>query len=237
MKVALNNKEMPPHPSDAAPLPVEPYWLQSGHWPQQGEHILAHYDDSSVVVYQAYRPAIARYAIAHGKLGGPHFSFSRMSWIKPNFLWMMYRSGWGTKEGQEMTLGLRVRRAFFEALLASAVPSSFDARRDGDRAAWQAAVTASDVRLQWDPDHAPDGDRLARRAVQLGLRGQALQALAGPELLEVIDLSDFVAAQRAFAQGCDTRLRTPVERVFVPAVSRSPAPESPRRANADTTRS
>jgi len=28
-----------------------------------------------------------------------------MSWIKPNFLWMMYRCGWGTKEGQQVTLG------------------------------------------------------------------------------------------------------------------------------------
>lgn len=208
---------MPPVPCGASPLPVEPYWIQSRHWPQQGEHILAHYDASSVVVYQAYRPAIAHYAIAHGHLGGPHFSFSRMSWIKPNFLWMMYRSGWGTKEGQELTLGLRVRRSFFDTLLASAVPSSFDPRRDRDRAAWQAAVAASDVRLQWDPDHAPDGERLARRAVQLGLRGEALRALAGPELLEVIDLSDFVAAQRPFAQGHDTRLLTPTEQVLVPA--------------------
>ena len=116
-----------------------------------------------------------------------------------------------------MTLGLRVRRSFFDALLASAVPSSFDPRRDRDRVAWQAAVAASDVRLQWDPDHAPDGERLARRAVQLGLRGEALRALAGPELLEVIDLSDFVAAQRPFAQGQDTRLLTPTEQVLVPA--------------------
>ncbi|WP_216092858.1 DUF4291 family protein [Candidatus Marithrix sp. Canyon 246] len=24
-----------------------------------------------------------------------------MTWIKTNFLWMMYRSEWGTKQGQE----------------------------------------------------------------------------------------------------------------------------------------
>src|SRR4051794_29690087 len=46
-----------------------------------------------------------------------------MSWVKPNFLWMMYRSGWGAKEGQEVTLALRLRRQFFDALLAQAVPS------------------------------------------------------------------------------------------------------------------
>ncbi len=28
----------------------------------------------------------------------------------------------------------------------------------------------SDVRLQWDPDHKPDGSKETRRAIQLGLR-------------------------------------------------------------------
>jgi hypothetical protein len=27
-----------------------------------------------------------------------------MSWIKPNFLWMMYCSGWGTKQRQRIIL-------------------------------------------------------------------------------------------------------------------------------------
>jgi len=25
---------------------------------------------------------------------------NRMTWIKPNFLWMMYRSGWASKKNQ-----------------------------------------------------------------------------------------------------------------------------------------
>ena len=86
--------------------------------------ILAHHDTESIVVYQAYRPAIARHALAHGAFGGAEFSFARMSWIKPNFLWMMYRCGWATKEGQEVVLGLRIRRAFFDRILNLAVPMS-----------------------------------------------------------------------------------------------------------------
>jgi hypothetical protein len=86
--------------------------------------VLAQFDDESIVVYQAYRPSIGHYAIKNGRLGGPDFSFQRMSWVKPNFLWMMYRSGWGTKQGQEVTLGLRIRRTFFDRLLAEAVPST-----------------------------------------------------------------------------------------------------------------
>lgn len=197
-------------------LPTAPYQLQAAAWPQAGEHVLAHYDDESVVVYQAYRPSIGRFAIEHGYLAGPDFSLSRMSWVKPNFLWMMYRSGWGTKEGQEITLGLRVRRAFFDSLLEAAVPSSFDASRFASREAWQAAVADSEVRLQWDPDHAPSGARLERRAVQLGLRGQTLEAFARKELLEVIDLTGFVASQRAHARDDAAALLTPLERVYLP---------------------
>lgn len=200
-------------------LPTALYREQAQAWPSEGQHILAHHDDSTVIVYQAYRPAIGLWAAEHGRLDGPHFSLNRMSWIKPNFLWMMYRSGWGTKEGQEVTLGLRIRRTFFDQLLRDAVPSGFDDARHASREAWQAAVESSDVRLQWDPDHAPDGRRLARRAVQLGLRGQTLARFAHEELLEVIDLSAFVEAQRSFAVGDHAELLTPIERVYQPTLS------------------
>ena len=30
-----------------------------------------------------------------------------------------------------------------------------------------------EVRLQWDPDHTPDGCKEKRRAIQLGLKGKA----------------------------------------------------------------
>jgi hypothetical protein len=107
-------------------LRTELYLEQAKRWPRQGCHILAHFDEQSIIVYQAYRPSIARFVSEHGQFGGD-FSFSRMSWIKPNFLWMIYRSGWGTKEGQEMTLGLRLRRPFFDSLLAQAVHSTYRA--------------------------------------------------------------------------------------------------------------
>ena len=79
-------------------LRVEPYISQASQWPPEGHYILAQYDEEAVVVYQAYRPAIGQYAAEHGCFGG-RFKLSRMSWIKPKFLWMMYRSGWGQKEG------------------------------------------------------------------------------------------------------------------------------------------
>src|ERR1700676_2376123 len=97
-------------------IPTELHAVQAGRWPQAGRHILAHFDDDAVVVYQAYRPAIGHFAAEHGYFGGD-FSYSRMSWIKPNFLWMMFRSGWGTKTDQEMRLGLGLPRSVFDAEL------------------------------------------------------------------------------------------------------------------------
>lgn len=198
-------------------LATEPYLQQVEAWPRTGRHILAQFDDDAVVVYQAYRPSIGRAAVADGRLGGGGFSLGRMSWIKPNFLWMAYRSGWGTKPDQEVTLALRLRRDAFDRILALAVPSSFVAVAGlfATEADWKAAVAASTVRLQWDPDHHPSGAPVERRAIQLGLRGETLARFATDWLLGVQDVSDFVAEQRAHvaARRLD-RLVTPRERVY-----------------------
>ena len=149
---------------EAEALPVlatELFTEQVKVWPKAGRHILAQYDDSTIMVYQAYRPSIGRFVTEHGQFGGD-FSYSRMSWVKPNFLWMMYRSGWGTKENQEVTLALRVRRTFFESVLAQAEPSSWDREQFATEDEWSQAVARSSVRLQWDPDHHPSGAKLER---------------------------------------------------------------------------
>jgi hypothetical protein len=198
------------------PLMWESYQEQVKIWPPEGRHIMAQYDDESVIVYQAYKPSIGRYAAEHGRFG-KDFSFSRMSWIKPNFLWMMYRCGWGTKENQEVTLALRIRRTFFDSILAQAVPSSWPPAVYASKEDWAHAVEHSSVRLQWDPDHHPSGAKLERRAIQLGLRDQVLSAFGTTELLEVMDISGNVEEQRVILQSAGvTQLMTPRERVYVP---------------------
>jgi hypothetical protein len=198
-------------------LATAPYAEQIKGWPQTGQHILAQFDDETIIVYQAYRPSIGRFAIEKGFFGGD-FKYSRMSWIKPNFLWMMYRSQWGQAEGQEVVLAVQVRRRFFDSLLAQAVPSSFDPQGSGSREEWEAAVARSDVRLQWDPDHLPTGEKCERRAIQLGLRGAALEAYGKREIVRIIDVSAFVAEQRSNVhEWKNGKLATPMERVYVPA--------------------
>ena len=192
------------------------YTGQRDAWPEHGRHILAHYDLDTIIVYQAYRPAIAKWAVDRQQLGGPEFSLSRMSWIKPNFLWMMYRSGWATKGNQERILALRLSRAFFDDLLRRAVPSTFNGRSFGSEERWRQALRSSDVRLQWDPDRTPDGAPLKRRALQLGLRGPILRKMAAVDIREVIDLTAFVCEQRANAACNSQGLLLPHEARYWP---------------------
>ncbi len=197
-------------------LSTEPYLAQAALLPRSGRHIVAQADTESIIVYQAYRTAIGAYAAEHGHFGG-EFSYGRMSWIKTSFLWMMYRSGWGTKPGQEITLAIRIGRKFFDELLADAVPSAFAASQYGTLEEWHKAVHSSSVRLQWDPDRNPSGAPLPRRALQLGLRGARLEDFGRREILEVLDVSAFVAEQREnTTRQRRPHLLVPVERLYVP---------------------
>ncbi|CAI8009404.1 hypothetical protein GBAR_LOCUS6317 [Geodia barretti] len=156
-------------------------------WPQYGNRILAQHDEDSIVVYQAFCNEIADYAVRYQKFGGDHFSFTRMSWIKPNFMWMMYRSRWATKPNQDRVLAVRITRAGFDHILSLAFT------RDSKKAAATKQPTL--VRLQWDPDHDPSGDKLRRRAIQLGLRKQVLRRYSEEWIVKIEDITEFVHQQ------------------------------------------
>lgn len=68
--------------------------------------IRAAFTDEAIIVYQAYEPVIAAPAVASQSFVPP-FKGERMTWIKPSFLWMMYRCGWATKPGRDQGLGRR----------------------------------------------------------------------------------------------------------------------------------
>jgi hypothetical protein len=176
-------------------LQTERYLDQKDRWPESGRVILAQYDADSIIVYQAYRPSIGNFAAQHGYFGGD-FSLTRMTWIKPNFLWMMYRSGWGTKEGQEVTLAIRLQRSAFDEILAQAVHSTYIPEIYENRENWNCAVKTSNVRLQWDPDHDPSGGKLERRAIQLGVQGQVALKYSREWIISIEDISEFVSEQR-----------------------------------------
>jgi hypothetical protein len=195
-------------------LKLVPYISQASQWPKQGKHSLAQYDEETVIVYQAYKPAIGHFA-AENKFFGGDFKLSRMSWIKTNFLWMMYRSGWGTKLDQEVTLAVWLKRTAFDEIVATAIATTFQRDRHQTYEEWQEALKRSNVRLQWDPNHHPYGNALEQRAIQLGLSGAVLQRYAREWIIDIQDISAFVAEQRVFIQNRQLdKLIVPQEQVY-----------------------
>lgn len=178
------------------------YKEQLKDWPQIGYHIMAQFDDEKIIVYQSYRKDIGEFAVKNQYFGGA-FSLERMTWIKPNFLWMMYRNGWGTKEGQECVLAIHLKLEAFKRYLESAVYSSFNDEQGVSREDWQNQIKESSVRLQWDPDHDPFGHKLERRAIQIGLRNDVIKSFAKEDIVLIEDISDFVQEQHQFVLNND----------------------------------
>ena len=87
---------------------------------EQERKIYAKYDDKTIRVYQAYNDVIADEAIKLGTFG-EYFSLTRMTWIKPSFLWMMYRCGWAEKENQERVLAIDIKREDFDEIVKNSV--------------------------------------------------------------------------------------------------------------------
>ncbi|WP_299677977.1 DUF4291 domain-containing protein [uncultured Tenacibaculum sp.] len=178
-------------------LKFKNYKEQLNEWPESGHHIMAQYDEEKVIVYQSYRPAIGNFAVRNQFFGGP-FKYTRMTWIKPNFLWMMYRNGWGTKEGQEVVLAIHLKRTAFERYLSQAVYSSYQSHLYENEEAWKEEVQNSNIRLQWDPDHDPYGAKLERRAIQLGIRNEEIVKFGKEDIIEIEDISAYVNQQYQF---------------------------------------
>lgn len=153
--------------------------------------IRADYDAISIVVYQAYAPAIALPAVRHNRFVSP-FSLNRMTWIKPSFLWMMERSNWGQKPGQEHILAVRITRQGWEDALSQAVLTSFerDVYRDHDD--WRRQLDAAPVRVQWDPERTLRGASLPYRSIQVGLSRHIIQRYVDEWTVEIRDITPLV---------------------------------------------
>jgi hypothetical protein len=163
--------------------------------------IRAIYDDQTIRVYQAYSPAIARAALQAGRFVSP-FRITRMTWIKPSFYWMMYRCGFGAKEGQEVVLAIDITREGFEWALSHSAPSTYSPRC-GSHEAWTRALADNPVRIQWDPERnwrlAPDPER---RSIQIGLGGEAANHYVNEWTRRITDSTpDAAEARRHWENG------------------------------------
>ena len=118
---------------------------------------------------------IADTALKHGTFVSPPFSMNRMTWIKPSFLWMMYRAGWGFKDdGQRRILAIEITHEGFNWALAHSCPSERPHALDNE--GWQRLKDASTCSIQWDPERDLHFAPLPHRTIQIGLSGEAVSA-------------------------------------------------------------
>lgn len=181
------------------------------------EHeVRADFDRDTIVVYQAYLPAIADAALAAGRFVPP-FSTGRMTWIKPSFLWLMHRSRWGQKAGQERTLAVRITRAGWERALGLATLTSFDRCLFRTPDAWAEQFRVSPVHLQWDTERSLRGAALPYSSIQVGLSRHIIGAYVGQWVVGIADLTPRVRKIHDLLQAGQAeqaRRHLPPERVY-----------------------
>lgn len=154
----------------------------------QFREIRADFDRDSIVVYQAYRPAIADAALEAGRFVAP-FSFGRMTWIKPSFLWLMERSNWARKSGQERILAIRIKRSGWDLALSEAVLTCFEPRTHGSIDQWREKFDEAHVHVQWDPERSIHGKKLEHRSIQVGIGRQVISEYVEDWIIELTDLT------------------------------------------------
>ncbi|MFB9239989.1 DUF4291 domain-containing protein [Plantactinospora siamensis] len=178
--------------------------------------VRARYSADTITVYQAYPPHIALPAVAAGRFVAP-FKRDRMTWIKPSFLWMMYRCGWATKPGQERVLSIDITRDGFEWALTRACLSHYDRDLHGDKATWSRQMKISPVRVQWDPERSLQLTALPYRSLQLGLSGVAVHRYVDDWTVAITDITATVHRVRDLLRGGDEQAAAahlPVEHAY-----------------------
>ncbi|MEW2394492.1 DUF4291 domain-containing protein [Streptomyces sp. NPDC046862] len=126
-----------------------------------------------------------------------------LTWIKPSFLWMMYRCGWGTKAGQETVLAVEITREGFDWALRHACLSSYDRGVHPDRAAWQRQLKRAPARVQWDPERDLHLRPLPHRSLQLGLSGEAVRRYADEWTVAIRDMTPLAREIQALVSSGD----------------------------------
>lgn len=181
---------------------------------EKERNIRAVYTEDTVRVYQAYGTRIAEELIRTGAFGD-HFSFDRMTWIKPSFLWMMYRSGWATKPGQEYVFAIDIKRSAFDYLLANGVSTSYRGDESMSFDEWKKKSRESDILIQWDPERDIYGNALDYRSVQIGMRGEAIKKYAREWIVGIHDITEYVTRTRQeIKNGADPLSLLPDERLY-----------------------
>jgi hypothetical protein len=127
-----------------------------------------------------------------------------MTWIKPPFLWMMYRSGWGLKDsGQAKILAIDIRRDGFEWALKNSCLSHKPLNLNKEE--WSNLKAVTPVRIQWDPERNIHLEALSYRSIQIGLSGLAVDKYINEWITAVTDITEYATNIRmALVNGNNT---------------------------------
>ncbi|MGX2997335.1 DUF4291 domain-containing protein [Streptomyces sp. JNUCC 64] len=171
--------------------------------PEPPYRIRARHTASTVTVYQAYPPEIGVPAARDGRFPET-WRRNRMTWIKPSFLWMMYRCGWGAKEGQETVLAVEITRDGFLWALERACLTHYARGPHTDRADWRRRLERAPARVQWDPERDLRLNPLPHRSLQLGLTGEAAHRYADEWIVSVADVTPLAHRVHALVRDGET---------------------------------
>ncbi|UZR96154.1 DUF4291 domain-containing protein [Chondrinema litorale] len=150
------------------------------------QEIRAEYNQNTITVYQAYNKTIALPAIKNNRFEKP-FSFNRMTWIKPSYLWLMERSNWGLKANQEYILAIKIKRACWEKALSLGVLTHPDKEIYANGIEWESLFNEAKVHIQWDPERTLRGGKLQERSIQVGISRFLIEELNNEWIEEIAD--------------------------------------------------
>lgn len=152
------------------------------------QEIRAEFDKKTITVYQAYNEEIALPAIKNNKFENP-FSFNRMTWIKPSYLWLMERSNWGEKSNQDYILGIKMKRECWEKALSLGVLTHPDKDIYANGFEWEKQFSEAKVHIQWDPERTLRGEKLEERTIQVGISRFLIEEFNNEWITEIINLT------------------------------------------------
>jgi len=178
--------------------------------------IRADYNSQTITVYQAYSAAIAQPALQSQRFVPP-FSLTRMTWIKPSFLWLMERSNWGQKSGQEWILAVRIQRSGWDEALSRGVLTSFETAVHPSAPLWREEFERAFVHIQWDPERSIRGSDLGCNSIQVGLSRHIIEKYVDEWVVEIEDLTPLVRKIHALVKAGQIdkgRKLLPPERIY-----------------------
>lgn len=201
-----------------ASVPVQQHSFIPPQFDEEVQSFVGEWDNEGVWLYQAFNDAIADFALKHQRLGGPAFNPKRMTWVKPSFAWVLYRSGYGHKHNQQRVLKLKVPHEALAALLS--------------RCKCKHGGGGSKGRVQWDPARdlmSADGREprrmLQHRAIQIGLKADLSEMYVN----SVVAIEDVTALAHAVGEAHSAGTKEamaalvpklPIERPYLPACSK-----------------